>query len=343
MRKLLNTLYVLSSDAYLTLDGENIVVSIDKKETGRFPLHTLENVVSFSYAGASPALMGACARKDIGLCFLTPRGRFLARTSGEESGNVLLRRRQYDISKDEKLSCSIASHFILGKIYNSRWILERFTRDHPMRVPVDKLKNVSSCLASSIFKVKEIDSVDNLRGIEGEAAQLYFSRFDDLILQQKDDFFFRGRNRRPPLDNTNALLSLTYTILANDCANALRSVGLDPYVGFMHGIRPGRTSLALDIMEELRPVIADRFVLNCINKRVINESHFERQESGAVLLTKEGKNNFFKAWQERKQDTITHPFLKEKVHWGLVPYVQALLLARTIRGDLEEYPPFLWK
>lgn len=343
MKKLLNSLYIMTKESYLTLDGENVVVSVDQEEKARFPLHTLEGIVCFNYAGASPALMGACASKGIDLCFFTPTGKFLARTMGEERGNVLLRKKQHLISLDEEESCRYARQFILGKIYNARWVLERATRDHSLRVPVEKMKDASNKLANALPIVRDINDLSRLRGIEGEAAQLYFAHFDSLILQQKTEFVFKGRSKRPPTDNVNALLSFTYTILANNCAAALQSVGLDPYVGFMHRLRPGRNSLALDLMEELRPVMADRFVISCINKRIITVKHFDEQESGAVWLNEDGRKAFFRAWQERKQESITHPFLKERVAWGLVPYTQALLLARSLRGDLDDYPPFLWK
>lgn len=343
MRKLLNTLYVMTESCYLTLDGENIVVLDSEKTIGRFPLHTLENIVCFSYKGASPALMGACAERKIGTSFFSPRGKFLARITGKEYGNVLLRKEQYRISDKEECSNNYAKNMITGKIFNSRWCIERTLRDHAYRVDAEKLKRVSKVLYETLAKVEMASGLDELRGIEGKAAEQYFSVFDDLILNQKEDFFFQTRNRRPPLDNVNAILSFAYTILAGDCANALESVGLDPYVGFMHGDRPGRTSLALDLMEELRPVLGDRFVLTLINTKAIQAEHFEKQKDNAVFLNDEGRKVFFNAWQNHKKEKITHPFLKEKIEWGLVPYVQALLLARTIRGDLEEYPPFLWK
>ena len=343
MRQLLTQLYVTSEDAYLSLDGENVVVSRQKTEIGRVPLHTLEGIVCFSRSGASPALMGKCAAKGIDLCFFSPYGQFLARTVGEERGNVLLRQTQYRISDSEALSCHYARYFILGKVYNARWVLERATRDHPQRVPVEELKRTSAQLAAALPLIEQCDDLDQLRGLEGEAAQRYFDRFDSLILQQHEAFPFVSRSRRPPLDNVNALLSFAYSLLARDCASALSSVGLDPYVGFLHRARPGRRSLALDLMEELRAVYADRFVLSCINQKLLTAKHFQKQENGAVLLTDDGRRAFLKAWQTKKQEQITHPFLKEKLPWGLVPYVQALLLARTLRGDLELYPPFFWK
>ena len=343
MRHLLRTLYVTSEDAYLSLNGENVVVSRQKAEVGRVPLHTLEAIVSFSRAGATPDLMGKCARMGIDLTFFSPYGQFLARTVGEERGNVLLRQTQYRVSDSETLSCQYARYFILGKVYNARWVLERATRDHPQRVPVEQLKRTSAQLAAALPLFEICEDLDQLRGLEGEAAQRYFDCFDSLILQQHDAFAFTTRNRRPPLDNTNALLSFAYSLLASNCAAALQSVGLDPYVGFLHRARPGRRSLALDLMEELRAVYADRFVLSCINQKILNPKHFQKQENGAVLLTDEGRHAFLNAWQTKKQEQITHPFLNEKIPWGLVPYVQALLLARTLRGDLELYPPFLWK
>ena len=343
MRQLLTQLYVTSEDAYLSLDGENVVVSRQKTEIGRVPLHTLEGIVCFSRSGASPALMGKCAAKGIDLCFFSPYGQFLARTVGEERGNVLLRQTQYRISDSEALSCHYARYFILGKVYNARWVLERATRDHPQRVPVEELKRTSAQLAAALPLIEQCDDLDQLRGLEGEAAQRYFDCFDSLILQQHEAFPFVSRSRRPPLDNVNALLSFAYSLLARNCASALSSVGLDPYVGFLHRARPGRRSLALDLMEELRAVYADRFVLSCINQKLLTAKHFQKQENGAVLLTDDGRRVFLKAWQTKKQEQITHPFLKEKLPWGLVPYVQALLLARTLRGDLELYPPFFWK
>ena len=343
MRKLLNTLFVLSEDSYLTLDGENIVIMSGKDILARFPLHTIENIIAFTYKGASPALMGACAEREKGLAFLSPQGRFLARTVGKSHGNVLLRKQQYRISDDLELSCKYAKNMIFGKVYNCRWSLERTIRDNALRVNVDKIKDVSTQLSDGMKKIQQSNHLDGVRGIEGELATKYFSVLDELIINQKDDFFFHGRNRRPPLDRMNALLSFAYTILAGECANALESVGLDSYVGFMHRDRPGRQSLALDLMEELRGIMADRFVLTLINTKVIQKNHFGEQQNNAVLLNDSGRKQFFTAWQARKKEQITHPFLKEKVEWGLVPYIQALLLSRTIRGDLEEYPPFLWK
>lgn len=343
MRKLLNTLFVLTPENYLSLDGETVIVSQNHKEAARFPLHTLEGILSFTYAGASPALMGACAQRGVDLAFFTPNGRFLARTVGEERGNVLLRQQQYRVADDPVASCRYGRSFLLGKIYNARWILERATRDHPQRVPVEKIKQASAQLAENLSRISNGVTLEELNGIEGEAAQRYFSMFDHLILQQKSEFRFTKRSRRPPLDNVNALLSFAYTLLARECAAALEGVGLDPYVGFLHRSRPGRQSLALDLMEELRAAFADRLVISCINQKIITPKYCRSQENGAVLLTEEGRKAFLTAWQRRKQEVITHPFLAEKIPWGLVPYVQALLLSRALRGDLETYPPFFWK
>lgn len=333
----------MTESCYLTLEGENIVILNGGNTLGRFPLHTLENIVSFTYKGASPALMGACAERNIGISFFSPRGAFLARAVGKEYGNVLLRKEQYRISDQEDRSIVYAKNMIVGKIFNCRWSIERTLRDHAYRVDAEKLRGISHVLYETMPKIDTVTGLDELRGMEGKAAEQYFSVLNDMILNQKEDFTFITRNRRPPLDNINAILSFAYTVLAGECANALSSVGLDPYVGFMHGDRPGRTSLALDMMEELRPVLADRFILTLINTKAIQATHFQKQKDHAVLLTDDGRKVFFNAWQNHKKEMITHPYLKEKMEWGLVPYVQALLLARTIRGDIEEYPPFLWK
>ena len=343
MRKLLNTLYVTSENSYLTLDGENIVVYEEKQEIGRLPLHNLEGIVSFGYRGTSPALMGACADRNISLCYMTPQGKFLARVTGKIKGNVILREQQYRSSQDEEVSLSIAKNCILGKIYNSRWVLERAIRDHGLQIDVEKVKSASDNLKKSLEYIKECQSKEQLRGYEGEAASIYFGVFDQLILQQKKDFPFHGRNKRPPLDNMNAMLSFVYTLLTNTVASALESVGLDPYVGYLHTERPGRVSLALDMIEELRAVLADRFVLSLVNKKIVTGKSFKQKENGAVLLDDEFRKRLLAEWQSKKKETLTHPYLKEKVEWGMVPYVQAMLLARYLRGDLDGYPVFLWK
>lgn len=343
MKQLLNTLYITNPDRYLSLDGETVVIQNHDEIIGRIPLHNIDSIVTFGYTGASPALMGACAKRNISLSFMTHYGKFLARATGEINGNVTLRKEQYRISDDEKRSTNIAKSFITGKLYNSKSVINRAVRDYPNRVDILKLSEKSELLNNSLLQISQAESAEQLRGIEGESATIYFSVFDDLILQQKDDFYFHGRNRRPPLDNVNAMLSFSYSLLASMCASALECVGLDPYVGFLHTDRPGRVSLALDLMEELRAIFADRFVLTMINKKKINEKGFIKKENGSVLMEDETRKNFLSEWQNKKQEIIKHPFLEEKVEWGMLPYVQALLLARFIRGDLDAYPPFLWK
>lgn len=343
MRKLLNTLFITHPEAYLALEGETVVVWQELEKLGQFPLLILDGIVCFSYKGASPALMGACGERGIQLTFLTPRGKFLARACGKNRGNVLLRKEQYRVSDDPSASCRIARCFIFGKVHNCRWVVDRTIRDHGLRVDEEALRSAAAHLSNCLPLLLNCDSLEELRGLEGMAAQVYFNSFDQLILNQKESFSFSCRSRRPPLDRVNAMLSFGYVLLAGDCASALESVGLDPYVGFLHRDRPGRQSLALDLMEELRCVMVDRFVLTLINNRVIQAEHFEIRENGAVSLTDDGRRKFLSSWQERKQTEITHPYLKEKIPWGLVPYAQALLLARYLRCDLDGYPPFLWK
>lgn len=343
MRRLLNTLFVTSEGVYLSLEGENVLVNRGKKIVARFPLHNLSGIISFSYAGASPALMGACAERNINLSFHTPRGRFLARTAGITNGNVLLRRTQYRIADDLNYSCRIARNMIFGKLYNSRGSIERTKRDHKFRIDESAFMNASETIRALLPDISEETNMESLRGLEGVGANVYFGVLDDMILRDKENFYYHGRNRRPPLDNVNAMLSFAYRLLTNDCASALESVGLDSYVGFMHRDRPGRVSLALDLMEELRPCVADRFVLTTINNGVLSADDFEKSESGAVRLTDTARKIFLEHWQGRKREQIVHPYLEEKIPWGLIPYIQALLLARYLREDLDAYPPFLWK
>lgn len=343
MKKLLNTLYVTSENSYLSLDGENVVIYDMDKEAGRIPLHNLEGIVSFGYRGTSPALMGACAQRNVSLSYLTPGGKFLARVTGGVKGNVILRGRQYQASMGDEESLDIAKNCILGKVYNARWVLERATRDHGMQIDVERVKHASLLLKQSLDLILGCASKEQLRGYEGEAASIYFGVFDELILQQRKDFRFQGRNKRPPLDPVNAMLSFMYTILTNHIASALETVGLDPYMGFLHTERPGRASLALDMIEELRSALADRFVLSLINRRIVQGKDFQIKENGAVLIKDDARRAVLSEWQMKKKETLTHPYLKEKVEWGMVPYVQAMLLARFLRGDLDAYPPFLWK
>ena len=305
MRKLQNTLYVTSENSYLSLDGENVVVLEEQKELGRIPLHNLEGIVSFGYRGTSPALMGACAERNISLCYLTPQGKFLARISGRVKGNVILREQQYASKNNDEVSLEIAKNCIIGKVYNARWVLERAVRDHGFQIDVERVKSASAFLKDGLERIRE-------------AASIYFGVFDELILQQKKDFIFRGRNKRPPLDNVNALLSFVYTLLTNSITSALESVGLDPYVGYLHTLRPGRASLSLDMIEELRPILADRFVLTLINKKIITGKNFSVKENGAVLMDDELRKKVLTEWQNKKKEIITHPYLKEKVEWGMV-------------------------
>jgi CRISP-associated protein Cas1 len=342
MKHLGNVLYITSPEAYLTLDGENIVIKKDEKQTTRLPLHNLENIVCFSWQGASPALMGACAERNIGLCFLTPNGRFQARVTGRVRGNVLLRKRQYDISEQEGDSRPIATSFLLGKLYNCRKVIERALRDHAMLVDKESLMGASGFLKETLKAIPSCHSLGDLMGFEGSAAKIYFGVFDHLILQQRDEFFFKERSRRPPLDNMNSLLSFLYTLLANDVTSALEVVGLDPYVGFLHQDRPGRPSLALDLMEELRPIFGDRLALSLVNRKQITAKGFTQKESGGILMDDDTRKAVLTAWQERKKETILHPYLKERIPFGLIPHVQAMLLARYLRGDLDAYPPFFW-
>lgn len=343
MRKLLNTLYVNNPECYLSVENENVIVKVDDKVLLKVPLINLEGILTCGYRGASTKLMFGCAEKGISLSFLSESGKYLGTFIGESKGNVLLRKEQYRISDSIEKSCTYAKNFVFGKLYNARWILERATRDYPIRVNVERVKRASANINEISKKVLDCTDLDRVMILEGTAAQYYFAELNELILQNKEVFYFTNRNRRPPLDPLNALLSLAYTMLAHDCRGALEAVGLDAYCGFLHRDRPGRVSLALDLMEEMRAVIADRFILSLINLKEISGEHFEVSGSGAVALTELGRKIFFGAWQQHKKEVITHPYLKEKIEWGLVPYSQALLLSRVIRGDLEEYPPFLWK
>ncbi|RMD63285.1 type I-C CRISPR-associated endonuclease Cas1, partial [Candidatus Parcubacteria bacterium] len=288
------------------------------------------------------ALMGACAARGIGLTFLRPSGRFLARVTGPVRGNLLLRKRQYQVAEDEAACLPVAIAFVLAKIANSRMVIERALRDHAMLVDTQALREVSAFLKATLPAVRDADSLETLRGLEGSAAKQYFRVFGKLVLRQKEAFPFQGRTRRPPRDNLNALLSFLYALLTNEVVSALESVGLDPQLGFFHAHRPGRPALALDMMEELRPVFADRLALTLINRRQIKGSGFVHKESGAVLMDDDTRKKVLVAWQNRKREEIIHPFLKERIPFGLIPHVQAQLLARYLRGDLDAYPPFFW-
>lgn len=340
MRKLLNTLYVTTPESYISKDGENIVISIKQKECFRIPIINIESIVTFGYMGVSPGVMWLCAERGVQITFLSPHGRFLSRLQGKTRGNVLLRKAQYSIFANENETIKLARICIAGKIQNTRKILSRYLRDYGENIEVQA---VIKELEWSKRKVLNASSKEQVLGLEGDAASRYFSVLSHLIVNQKDNFPFCGRNRRPPRDAINAMLSLAYTLLANDITAALETVGLDPYVGFFHSLRPGRSSLSLDLLEELRAYLADRFVLSLINRRQITKNDFLYQGERGVVLTDEGRKIFLMAWQTRKKEIITHPFLNEKIPVGLIPHAQAMLLARCIRGDIDAYPVFLIK
>lgn len=346
MKHLGNVLYITTPETFLTLDGENVVIKKEDEQgastSTRLPLHNLENIVCFTWQGASPALMGACADRNIGLTFLTPNGRFQARVTGRVKGNVLLRKKQFEWSEKEAQSIPVAQSFLLGKISNSRKVLERAIRDHAILIDVESLTGASNFMKETLKAIPFCKNIGDLMGFEGSAAKIYFGVFDQLILQQKEDFRFKERSRRPPLDNMNSLLSFLYTLLTNEVSSSLETVGLDPYVGFLHQDRPGRPSLALDMMEELRPVFADRLALSLVNRKQITGKGFTQKESGGILMDDETRKAVLVAWQEKKKEEIIHPYLKEKIPFGLIPHVQAMLLARHLHGDLDAYPPFFW-
>ncbi|EKM99106.1 type I-C CRISPR-associated endonuclease Cas1c [Acidocella sp. MX-AZ02] len=344
MRRHLNTIYVTTENAWVRKDGENLVVEAEAQELGRAPLHMLSGLICFSRAGASPAALAACAEAGICVSFLEPNGRFLARMEGARSGNVLLRRGQYRSADDGGRSVPIVRGIVAAKTANQRAVVRRALRDHGETLTDEAcgaLARAETRLSDVVRRVLLNDSVALLRGLEGEAAQVYFAVFTHLI--RAEEFSFSVRSRRPPLDPVNALLSFLYAMLGHDCRSALEGVGLDPQVGFLHADRPGRASLALDLMEEFRPILADRLVLSLINRRQLTSRDFVIEEGGAVRLTDDARKTVLVAYQERKKDELVHPFLNEKVTLGLVPHIQAQLLARHLRGDLDGYPAFIWK
>lgn len=343
MRKMLNVLYVTNPEAYLAKDGENLVVRVQEEEVFRTPVHYLEGIVTFGYMGASPALLGMCVDRGVTVSFLTEHGRHLATVHGSPKGNVLLRRKQYRWADSERDSAKLASMFIIGKIANCRTVLRRFISDHGDKVETGEIEKVSKTMARNILRLSREPGLDEVRGVEGESARQYFSVLDRLIVCQNDHFYMRERNRRPPLDNMNALLSFLYSLLLHETRAALETVGLDPYVGFLHRDRPGRAGLALDLMEEFRPYMVDRLALSLINRRQVTRDDFIKKESGGVIMKDNARKTVIEAWQKRKREEIKHPFLEEKILVGLLPYAQALLLARHLRGGLDNYPPFVWK
>ena len=343
MRKMLNVLYITHPEAYLSKDGDNIVAKIQDEEKFRSPVHILEGIITFGYMGASPALLGMCAEKGIAVSFLTENGRHLATVESSPKGNVLLRKKQYRWADSEVESARLAAMFITGKAANSREVLRRYVSDHKNKANCEDVEIVGKQIAQNIKKLRKSTEVETIRGIEGEVARKYFSVFGHLIVNQKTQFYMRGRNRRPPLDNVNALLSFLYSLLLHETRAALLTAGFDPYVGFLHRDRPGRPGLALDLMEELRPYMVDRLVLSMINRQQITGKDFIQKETGGVIMKDTARKTVLEAWQNRKHEQITHPFLEEKMPLGLLPHVQALLLARHLRGDMDNYPPFLWK
>ncbi len=343
MRSLLNTLYVTAQGSYLSRDGETVLIRVEKETKLRVPIHTLGGIVCFGQVSCSPPLMELCGERNVAISFLSEQGRFYARVQGPVSGNVLLRREQYRRADDPSVSADVARMIVVGKVANCRAVLLRAGRDYPDSDEAPTIDAAAGRLGQLINDLRKWRPLEQIRGMEGDGARTYFSVFDHLITSQKEGFFFRERSRRPPLDNLNAMLSFVYTLLVHDVSAALETVGLDPAVGSLHRDRPGRPSLALDLMEELRPVLADRVVLSLINRQQVKPSGFRTTETGAVLMDERTRKEVLLAYQERKQEEIRHPFLSEKVEFGLLPHVQALLFARFLRGDIDAYPPFLWK
>lgn len=343
MKKYLNTLFVTSQGAYLNKEGECVVVSVEREVKLRVPIHTLGGVVCFGNVLCSPFLMHHCAENNVLVSFLSENGRFLARVQGPVNGNVLLRRRQYQLADDHSRSATIARSFVLGKALNARSVVQRAVRDHNEKAGMEQAAATIKHLGALIDALREEQDLDAVRGREGDISRVYFGVFDCLITAQKEDFFFRGRNRRPPMDNMNALLSFVYTLLAHDCISALEAIGLDPQVGFLHRDRPGRPSLALDLMEEFRPFFADRLALSLVNLKQVQANGFERTESGAVEMTDATRKTILVAYQKRKTEEMVHPFLDETAKLGVFFHLQAQLLARHLRGDLDGYPPVIWR
>jgi CRISPR-associated protein Cas1 len=343
MRKLLNNLYVSTQGSYLHREGETLIVEQERKKVLQLPIHTIGSVVCFGNVMCSPQLMGLCAERDISISFMTEYGKFLASVNGPVRGNVLLRREQYRKADDPFLTLGIAKNIIASKLANSRIVLNRLQRDHPGKTDGKAVEAAADKIASLINQLDRVNTPDEVRGIEGTAAAQYFGVFNHLIVDQKDSFVFKERSRRPPLDEVNALLSFTYTILTHDIRSALETVGLDPSVGFLHRDRPGRPGLALDIIEEFRSVIADRLVLSLINRRQVGSSGFTRAENGAVVMDADTRKTLLTEYQNRKQTEVYHPYIEEKIPIGLLFYVQANLLARYLRGDIDGYPSFFWR
>lgn len=338
MKKLLNTLYITRQNSYLHKERETVIVKCGDEKLAQFPIQSLVGIFCFGRVSVSPFLMEHCAQTGVGLAFYTEHGRFLARVQGRETGNVLLRRTQYRWADDTERTVQISRLIVAAKIANSRSVVLREIRNHGNDTA---LSDVASNLASSLQKVRKAVSLDEIRGVEGAAASSYFSIFNKFI--RVYGFNFEGRVRRPPTDPVNALLSFVYSLITQECVSALQGIGLDPYVGFLHRDRPGRPSLALDLLEEFRSSWADRFVLTIINRQQIKPNDFIKESSGAVRLQENARKKVLKYYQERKQKEVIHPYIKEKLSIGLLPHSQALLLSRHLRGDLEYYTPYLVK
>jgi len=343
MKKHDNTLYVTTQGAYLAREGATVLVRVEKQTRLRLPIHNLGGIVCFGNVGCSPFVMGLCGQQGVAISFLTENGRFLARVLGPQTGNVILRRAQHRATSDPARAADLARMVITAKIANARSVLQRARRDHPDRILPAMVETVVHRMACMLRELQRPMPLEQIRGTEGEAAKHYFVAFDELILQQKDAFFLHERTRRPPRDNMNALLSFLYTLLTHDVVAACESVGLDPQMGFLHADRSGRASLALDLVEELRPMIADRLALSLVNRQQIDAKGFLHREAGGVEMNAATRKTVLVAYQKRKDEEILHPFLKEKVTVGLLPHVQARLLARWLREELDAYPPFLWK
>ena len=344
MKTHLNTLFITLEDSYLRKDGAAVEVRHEGKTKLRVPLHNLDGIVCFGWdCYASAALMGACAEADVSLSFHNPYGKFLAAGQGFTSGNILLRRSQYRAADDAKTTLEIARNMITAKLANARNVLQRAKRDHGEKDAdrTETLSKASDRITRCIRTAGQASNLDSLRGIEGEAATYYFKAFNGLLTN--DSFDFDGRNRRPPTDPVNALLSFLYNLLTHDCRSALESCGLDAQCGFLHRDRPGRPSLALDLTEEFRAFFADRAALTLLNRQQLRSSDFDIKENGAVYLHEDARKTVLSHWQERKQKEIIHPLLEEKVTLGLLPHLQARLLARYLRGDLDAYPAFVAK
>lgn len=341
MRQLLNTLYVTTEPSYLHLDHDTVRMEVNGDTEAQVPLHHLGAIVCFGNVLVSPALMGRCADDGRSVVFLGRTGRFKARVRGPQSGNVLLRQAQFEQANDESVCAAIARALVAGKVQNSRRLVVRAAReiDDPERQAA--LREAAKSMARTLSYLEEAQSIDEIRGLEGEAAKTYFGVLSHMIRQQREDFQMTMRSRRPPRDRFNAVLSFLYTLLLNDCTAAAEGVGLDFQMGFLHVPRPGRPSLGLDLMEELRAPIADRLALTLINRRQLTPDDFRERSGGAVLLSDEGRKTVIVAYQERKQEEITHPFLDRTMEIGLIPHTQARLLARTLRGDMKSYIPFL--